>query len=196
MVTRFKYDREWPHNFLTEVYGITTEYENLGTNVDQLLQNLLEIADRYNSKCSMVIRCHYKYKQSFFNIGKSIGLSRSRIAQINNGAISFLKNYIKVENVQSDSIEHLHLTVRVFNCLMRKNIKSIQDLLQLNYADLLSIRNMGKAGIAEIISKLEALGYYCDHMKSSKNRKNIQFIEHRCKCPCCGHMFVENIAIR
>ena len=62
-------------------------------------------------------------------------------------------------------ITELDLSVRAYNCLMCSGIRTIQDLLNKDSKYLLRIRNMGMKSYEEIISRLEANGFNCDHLK-------------------------------
>ena len=56
-------------------------------------------------------------------------------------------------------IEDLDLSVRCYNCLRRANIRTIADLLKLEYPmGYLKIRNLGKKSIREIRNKLYERG--------------------------------------
>jgi len=56
-------------------------------------------------------------------------------------------------------IEHLCLSTRSYNCLWRKGIKTVKDLLTLeNEWDLLTIRNLGAKSADEILNAVHRLG--------------------------------------
>ena len=78
-----------------------------------------------------------------------------------------------------DSIDELDLSVRAFNCLRRKGIETIGDILELVktndaqadenepaqhilYWNLLEIRNMGKRSAMEVVDKLINIGFLKD----------------------------------
>ena len=63
-------------------------------------------------------------------------------------------------------IEDLDLSVRAYNRLSRGDIKTVVDLLDLTYEDLLNIRNLGKYTADEIVKKLDMYGY---HLKESES---------------------------
>ena len=56
-------------------------------------------------------------------------------------------------------IEDIDLSVRTHNCLKRAGINTLQQLAQLNYYNLMHIRNLGKRSVDEIIKKLHSYGY-------------------------------------
>ncbi len=56
------------------------------------------------------------------------------------------------------TIDELDLSVRSFNCLKRAGINSVQELAQLDEADLMRVRNLGKKSMDEVRAKLAGLG--------------------------------------
>ncbi len=56
------------------------------------------------------------------------------------------------------TIDELDLSVRSYNCLKRANINSVQELAQLDEADLMRVRNLGKKSMDEVRQKLASLG--------------------------------------
>ncbi len=56
------------------------------------------------------------------------------------------------------TIDELDLSVRSYNCLKRAGINSVQELAQLDEADLMRVRNLGKKSMDEVRQKLAALG--------------------------------------
>lgn len=56
------------------------------------------------------------------------------------------------------TIDELDLSVRSYNCLKRAGINSVQELAQLDEADLMRVRNLGKKSMDEVRQKLASLG--------------------------------------
>jgi len=56
-------------------------------------------------------------------------------------------------------IAELGLSNRALNCLARRNIEYVEELLQFDMKELLRIRNMGKHTAQEIVQKVNALGF-------------------------------------
>lgn len=50
------------------------------------------------------------------------------------------------------------LTMRTYNCLKRAGIRTIGDLLNFTYYDLIKIRNLGRKSMKEILDKIHDLG--------------------------------------
>jgi DNA-directed RNA polymerase subunit alpha len=60
-------------------------------------------------------------------------------------------------------IEDLELTVRAYNCLKRAGITKVGEILEKlsrGYDEILAIRNFGQKSLDELLSKLEAKGFY------------------------------------
>ncbi|HMO14743.1 MAG TPA: DNA-directed RNA polymerase subunit alpha C-terminal domain-containing protein [Pirellulaceae bacterium] len=58
------------------------------------------------------------------------------------------------------STAEIGLTVRTTNCLEERGIFTVEDLLNTNRADLLSIQNFGEKTLEEVYKALEAIGFY------------------------------------
>lgn len=56
------------------------------------------------------------------------------------------------------TIEEVGFSVRTFNCLKGAGIETIADLIEKTESDLMTVRNMGKKSLDEIIKKLARLG--------------------------------------
>lgn len=73
-----------------------------------------------------------------------------------------IKNLVSTGPLDIDSwspIEYMELSVRSFNCLARRGIKTVGDLTALTNEELLSTHNLGVASAREIIGKLHANGF-------------------------------------
>lgn len=58
------------------------------------------------------------------------------------------------------STAEIGLSVRTTNCLDEQGITSVEDLLNCNRSDLLSIPNFGEKTLEEVYIALERLGFY------------------------------------
>ncbi len=58
------------------------------------------------------------------------------------------------------STAEIGLTVRTTNCLEERGIFTVEDLLNTNRTDLLSIQNFGEKTLEEVYKALEAIGFY------------------------------------
>ena len=75
--------------------------------------------------------------------------------KINEGEMQELAEKADVSQIP---IEELDLSVRSYNCLKRKGINCIGDLLELTLADLQIVRNLGRKSMEEILQKLKERG--------------------------------------
>lgn len=66
----------------------------------------------------------------------------------------------KVQNMAKNdiAIEEFDFSIRTFNCLKRFGINTINQLASLSEEDIMEIRNLGRHGAEEVISKLEERG--------------------------------------
>ncbi len=60
--------------------------------------------------------------------------------------------------IKEQKIENLNLTMRSYNCLKRAGIRTIGDLLNFSYYDLIKIRNLGRKSMKEILDEIHDLG--------------------------------------
>lgn len=59
----------------------------------------------------------------------------------------------------NDSIDSLELSTRPYNCLWRKGIRYVNELLQLTPDEVMHIRNMGRKSYLEIVDALSKRGF-------------------------------------
>ena len=63
----------------------------------------------------------------------------------------------KKDDILDIKIEDMNFSVRTYNCLKRKKISCIRDLVAIPEKQLYKVRNLGKTGIDEIKEKLRAM---------------------------------------
>ena len=63
------------------------------------------------------------------------------------------------EKVLEMTIEELDLSVRSFNCLKRAGINTVEDLLSKSEEDMMTVRNLGRKSLEEVIWKMASLGF-------------------------------------
>lgn len=56
-------------------------------------------------------------------------------------------------------LDDLELSVRAYNCLRRKGIKYVKDLIKLDAVQLATVKNLGIKSRTEIINKVAELGF-------------------------------------
>ncbi|WP_461205031.1 DNA-directed RNA polymerase subunit alpha C-terminal domain-containing protein [Clostridium sp. DL1XJH146] len=96
----------------------------------------------------------------------------------NNNLIERKKIYLdKEKNMKIDNImiEELDLSPRSYNALKRAKIQRVKQLIELDYEKLISIRNMGKKSVSEILDKIEQIK--ANGVMSSLPQKKIDLID-------------------
>lgn len=72
----------------------------------------------------------------------------------------WLSDYaVKPREYLDMTIDELDMSVRLFNCLKRAGVNTVEDLLFRTSDDLMKIRNMNKKSLDELAKKLESLGF-------------------------------------
>jgi DNA-directed RNA polymerase subunit alpha len=74
---------------------------------------------------------------------------------------------------QDKSIDTLDLSVRARNALLRSGYKKIEDLLFLKPEEILSIRNVGKRTLDEILSMQHKLLYDSDFTQEATKAERV-----------------------
>ncbi len=62
------------------------------------------------------------------------------------------------KKVMDMSIDELELSVRSYNCLMRANIKTVEELTNKTTDEMMKVRNLGRKSLDEVVAKLKELG--------------------------------------
>ena len=62
------------------------------------------------------------------------------------------------DKVLEMTIEELDLSVRSFNCLKRANINTVEDLISKTEDEMMTVRNLGRKSLEEVINKLAMMG--------------------------------------
>ena len=60
----------------------------------------------------------------------------------------------------SMTLEELDLSVRSFLCLKRAGIDTVEQLAEMSYSEIRTIRNLGEKSFEEVVKKLAMLGIY------------------------------------
>ena len=85
---------------------------------------------------------------------ETLSLVKELAAQI----ISVVEKSGAVNNYWAMPIEKLNLSARAYNCLCRRDIKFVEQLIWFSKSDMLRIRNMGHSTFNEINAKIMAIG--------------------------------------
>lgn len=154
--------------FEASVYEVK-EHINSIPDFDESLEYVLNnLSDRER----LTLENRYKKGMTFKEIGKVFGVTMERVRQHKVKALrklrkSHLTKYLRygmlgVEKQRvndSTKIEELKLSTRAYSILKRHGINTLEQLLTLNYHDILTMRNMGKKSTEEIVQKVKEYGY-------------------------------------
>lgn len=72
------------------------------------------------------------------------------------------------EGFKNETLENLNLSVRTYNCLLRKGIKYLEDANGMNVEEINKIRNLGEKGVDEFLEAAERYGYVVDNGKVTR----------------------------
>lgn len=72
------------------------------------------------------------------------------------------------------TIENMELSVRTYNCLNRARIKTPNEIQLRGIDGLFKVRNLGKSGIVEIISKMRELGFDIGDIENSQTTSKVE----------------------
>ena len=77
-------------------------------------------------------------------------------------------------------IEELDLTVRSYNCLKRRRVNTVGELVEYTLEDLMRFRNMGRKSIREVVEKVHNLGlsFKDEIYKTKKEEKEDEYADY------------------
>ena len=154
----------WRERFIKNFDDTITEVPE---DFDEVYENITK--KFLNEKQKTVLDLYYKFGLTYEQIANKLGLTRERIRQIHNLAIHKInrtknKNYIiygkKYDDYKEDidfdkiSIIDLNFSCRLYNCLHRKGIDTLDELINTEPKDLLKIRNFGPNCLNELEEKV------------------------------------------
>lgn len=155
-----RFDNEkWPGNFL----HVLDPSIALPLSNEQMLR-LEEVIEGLTDRQKEVLSCRAKEQLTLEKTSKKLGITRERIRQVQNIVIrkfshrSVINWVIYGENetlTEESGIDSLGLSVRTYNCLKRKQLRTIGDVVDFfkdhTYVD---IRNMGEKSYFELREKI------------------------------------------
>jgi len=140
----------------------------LNINIDTLKNNDLQFLVEMIHSMGLIFKCEAEYEEDWETACR-LGIMRVGIDKImkkfgNESQQINVSNEVKMnrdlntfESLMKTTIEELNLSVRSYNCLKRARIDTVEELLQREKAELISIRNMGLKSFNEIIDKLHSM---------------------------------------
>lgn len=75
------------------------------------------------------------------------------------------ERYVSLPMEDRILLEELNLDMRAKNCLRRGDIKTVGDLMRLDYQTFAKIRSLGEKTRMRIRAEVEKLGFDCSHLK-------------------------------
>ena len=131
----------------------------------------------------LIIRLRYQERQTLATIGAELGVTGERVRTLINKTLRKLASppllgYIKYgkdeyerllakaeENRQIElknklqlTVEELDLTVRSFNCLIKRGCNIVADIVKLTEDEIVNTKNLGMRSVTEIANKLQEIG--------------------------------------
>lgn len=166
-----------PYDYMTNVLNDVSKYYSLpkgeeisSERLDAIMEQVLSERDRY------IVRALYDTNRSLREIGDAIGISAERVRQLKlralrkiSGQIRRERNRALAEKQQDEFVvypinpyiyfEELNLSVRAWNCILRSNVKTLDEFLAMTPDQIIRIRNLGRKTYQEIIDKVHEHGY-------------------------------------
>ena len=157
--------------FETDVYAVVEHINNIPDFDESLEYVLSNLSDRER----LTLEYRYKKGMSYQEIGDVFNVTRERVRQYKVRAFtklrkSHLTKYLRygmlgvkkhiecmINNSQT-MIEEMNLSTRAYSILKRYSVNTLEQLLTLNYHDILQMRNMGKKSTEEIVEKVKSYG--------------------------------------
>lgn len=131
-------------------YLVQTARVGRDDNFDKLILDVwTDGSVRPDEAISVAAKIMNDYLELFVNLAENVG--GIQLAEDKEGVAPQVK-------ALDMTIDELDLSVRSFNCLKRANIHTVQELAQLDEADLMRVRNLGKKSMDEVRQKLAGLG--------------------------------------
>jgi len=145
---------------------LRTRYKTENTRVGQMTNYdklILEIwtdgtitAEMALVEASSILRKHYNPFVKYFDIGNELELEKQTAGEIT-AQVEVEEDFDLKEKLDRP-ITSLNPSVRVENCFVSENIKTIRDLVKRTEAEMLKVRNLGKTSLMEIKKKITDIG--------------------------------------
>lgn len=151
-------------------YGINSDMkthtlEETGVEFGVTRSRIRQIISKASRKLRHPSRLRYiKFAMSSENVFQLLFDACAKIKDIEERC-NVLQERIKIltDNDEEDSdiiygmsIEELDLSIRTFRCLLRAGIQTVGDLIDMDSAELISVRNLGKKSYIEIAEAMNS----------------------------------------
>ena len=157
--------------------------EKCGVDIEAAkLIDILKAMDTFTKRECQVVLLLFEYRFTLNMIGDYFEITAGRVGQIRDRAMrKFKAGYFRLTHPKTLSdttevehekptIDQLELSVRSYNCLHRKGIKYIDELITVSLLDLMKIRNLGNKSLNEILDHLEKYAGNCESYNPELSR--------------------------
>jgi len=111
----------------------------------------LERAEELKKECYAAEQQYIEKREEMLKRTRAMDRIKDKLDEEEKETIEKIKDY-------QDSIDSLELSTRPYNCLWRKGIRYVNELLQLTPDEVMHIRNMGRLSYQEIVDALSKRG--------------------------------------
>lgn len=160
-----------PYDYATNVLNNVAKYYSIpeGEYVSSdRLENIVE--DVLVERDRTILKALYADNMTLLEVGKILGITSERVRQIKLRALRKIGHRITVEKyrreledkrylITNGGLDELDLSVRAWNCLLRSNVNTLDELLAMTPDQIIRIRNLGRKTYQEIIDKVHEHGY-------------------------------------
>ena len=156
--------KQWPYNLAYKICP------NASIALSISIPGIYNAINSLPEKCRQVIIMQYHYGMNQTQIAEIIKLSRSRVNVVHGEGIRWLRNPSRMNMIRTIPfnkhleskgiipIEDMSLSIRAFNCLVRANIRTLEQLESKTFDDLIAIKNMGNITAIEVCNVLSEYG--------------------------------------
>ena len=155
--------KEYPYNLLMRAYGI--EFSEKPLTADQK-DGLQDFINSLNKRMYRVITDRYMLNLPVEFIAASLNITKQAVKNTERKIIEKMQQPINMTKIKfglmgsakidDNSLEHLGLSIRVYNALKRGGISFLSDIESIHQLHV--IRNFGETAKSEVIEKLAGRG--------------------------------------
>ena len=141
----------YPENLITAVFGQNCNCAYYDINI------VNEVIKSFDERDQEIIRLRYEEKMNYAKIGAKLGLSSTRITQLDYR----FRYYARIRYAcylvdHKVGIDKLGIPTRYANVLKKNGIETIYDLLGYDKNSLLNLKGIGEVSFKEIVRAIDA----------------------------------------
>ena len=164
--------------------GSVATYIYEDKSINFYLDLVYEIIEDLDDRSKLIFEGFLKYNKSVGMVAEELGVSSTSKSKrvlldpvcrkIGRHYRARLNTFIKEHNLEyidteTISIEELNLSTRLYHILCCAYIETVDDILKLNYKDLMKIRNFGVGSYKELMDALKLKGFDISGLEPEKN---------------------------